>query len=233
MKTLRSFAALLLLTALSTSLWAGPNHSYRTDKARGWHHQEANYSQRSERRAANRTAFQARLAEKFDTDVCDPLIGGTPGLFGRCLSYCKAAELEVDLLERGADAEKLDRLAARKARVLADYNSIREASDPEMPCIQKRACPCWGGDYASTSFWTTRGAAHCDDNSSASVVFKSLSAGQSDNTVNIRAYSNPGVGTHFCSVSDQTSGAFSLQYVSETDAIFCGEQISATCSLLP
>jgi len=233
MKTLRSFAALLLLTALSTSLWAGHDRSARADKARGWHSIHADSSSRSERRAARRTALQTRLAEKLDADICDPLIGGTPGLFGRCLAYCKAAELEEVLLERGADTQKLERLAARKAKVLSDYNSRRQASDPQMPCIQQRACPCWGGDYASTSLWTTRGNARCDDNSTGTVLFKSLSAGQSDNTVNIRAYSNAGVGPHFCSVSDQPSGVFSLQYVSETDAIFCGEQISATCSLLP
>lgn len=236
MKTLIKFTTLLLLTVLSTSLWAGSDNSAGADKARSWHDRAASNSERqsrSERRAARRAARQERLAERLGTDVCDPLFGGTPGLFGMCLAYCKAGELEAVLLERGVDAQKLERLAARKDKVLSYYNSRRQASDPEMPCIQQNACPCWGQDQTSAAFWTARGTAQCGDTSADTVMFKSISAGQSDNTVNIRAYSNAGVGPHFCSLSDQTTGEFSLQQVSETDARFCGQQISATCSLLP
>jgi hypothetical protein len=151
----------------------------------------------------------------------------------RCLeARCKAGELEAVLLARGVDAQKLERVAARKDKVLSYYNSRRQASDPEMPCIQQTACPCWGADYTDASFWTAKGATQCDDTSADSVMFKSITAGQSNNTVNIRAYSNAGVGPHFCSLSDQATGEFSLQKVSETDARFCGLQISATCSLL-
>jgi hypothetical protein len=236
MKTLIKFATLLLLTVLSASLWADSDNSAGADKARGWHDRDARNSEhqsRSEGRAARRAARQEQLSERLGTDVCDPLFGGTPGLFGMCLAYCKAGELEAVLLERSVEAQKLERLAARKDKVLSYYNSRRQASDPEMPCIQQSACPCWGEDYTSAGFWTARGATQCDDMSADAVVFKSISAGQSDNTVNIRAYSNAGVGPHFCSLSDQVTGEFSLQHVSETDARFCGQQISATCSVLP
>jgi len=236
MKTLMKFTTLLLLTVLSASLWAGSNNSAGSDKARGWHDRDASNSDRqsrNERRAARRAARSERLRERLGTDVCNPLFGGTPGLFGMCLAYCKAGELETVLLERGVDARKLERLAARKDTVLSYYNSRRQASDPEMPCIQQTACPCWGDDYTSASFWSARGATQCGDDSADPVMFKSITAGQSNNTVNIRAYSNAGVGPHFCSLSDQTTDEFSLQQVSETDARFCGQQISATCSLLP
>lgn len=62
--------------------------------------------------------------------VCDVLIGATPGLFGLCNAYCEAQDLD--------DFDK----EPPRTKILANYNKKKQASDPDMPCIQT-PCPCW------------------------------------------------------------------------------------------
>lgn len=71
--------------------------------------------------------------------VCDALHGGTPGLYGLCVAYCEAQDL--DSFDKNPP----------NARILANYNKKKLAGDPDMPCIQV-PCPCWSdAELASIS----------------------------------------------------------------------------------
>ena len=66
--------------------------------------------------------------------VCDTLQGGTPGLYGLCVAYCEAQDLDIV-----GDKETPNN------KILANYNKKKLATDPDMPCIQV-PCPCWTQD---------------------------------------------------------------------------------------
>lgn len=63
--------------------------------------------------------------------VCDVLQGGTPGLYGLCVAYCEAQDLDLV-----GDKE------VPNTKILANYRKKMRAGDPDMPCI-KVPCPCW------------------------------------------------------------------------------------------
>lgn len=65
--------------------------------------------------------------------VCNVLQadGITPGLYGLCVAYCEAQDL--DLL---ADKDPPN------SKILGNYNKRKQVTDPDMPCIQT-PCPCW------------------------------------------------------------------------------------------
>lgn len=65
--------------------------------------------------------------------VCDPLIGGTPGLYGLCVAYCEAQDLDATPGTPSA------------TNILETYNKRRRAGDPDMPCL-RAPCPCWSED---------------------------------------------------------------------------------------
>jgi hypothetical protein len=62
--------------------------------------------------------------------VCDVLKGGTPGLYGLCVAYCEAQDL--DSFDKDPPNTK----------ILANYRNKRQTGDPDMPCV-KVPCPCW------------------------------------------------------------------------------------------
>lgn len=66
--------------------------------------------------------------------VCDVLQSGTPGLYGLCVAYCEAQDLDLV-----GDKETPNN------KILANYRKKMRAGDPDMPCIQV-PCPCWTAD---------------------------------------------------------------------------------------
>ncbi len=71
--------------------------------------------------------------------VCDGLKGATPGLYGLCVAYCEAQDLDT------FDKEPPN------TKILANYNKKKQAGDPDMPCV-KVPCPCWSdAELASIS----------------------------------------------------------------------------------
>ena len=72
--------------------------------------------------------------------VCDELKGGTPGLYGLCIAFCEAQDLDEVIQEAmagGVPGEK----------VLERYRAKSKAGDPDMPCIiSASACPCFNID---------------------------------------------------------------------------------------
>ena len=69
--------------------------------------------------------------------VCDVLAYHTPGLYGLCIAYCEAHD--VDLISPDGD---LDDLNVPNRKILENYRKKMEAGDPDMPCVQT-PCPCW------------------------------------------------------------------------------------------
>lgn len=73
-------------------------------------------------------------------DVCDPLFGATPGLFGLCNAYCEAQDCDFE-------AAHSAQCRAPNPRILINYQRKQQPGDPDMPCIQTvTACPCWTPD---------------------------------------------------------------------------------------
>lgn len=73
--------------------------------------------------------------------VCNVLQapGISPGLYGLCVAYCEAQDLD------SFDKEPPN------TKILGNYNRRKQASDPAMPCV-KPVCPCWtGAEMASIS----------------------------------------------------------------------------------
>lgn len=70
--------------------------------------------------------------------VCDVLQNGTPGLYGLCVAYCEAQDLDLV-----GDKETPNN------KILANYRKKMKAGDPDMPCIQV-PCPCWSADQLAT-----------------------------------------------------------------------------------
>lgn len=65
--------------------------------------------------------------------VCNVLQGGTPGLYGLCVAYCEAQDLD-----------SFDKQPPN-TKILANYRKKMQAGDPDMPCV-KVPCPCWSAD---------------------------------------------------------------------------------------
>lgn len=63
--------------------------------------------------------------------VCDELQGATPGLYGLCVAYCEAQDL--DSVTSGKTPSE---------KILANYRKKMRDGDPDMPCVQT-PCPCW------------------------------------------------------------------------------------------
>lgn len=78
--------------------------------------------------------------------VCDPLMDATKGLYGLCVAYCEAQDLD--------DIDK----EPANTKILENYRKKMNAGDPDMPCVQVE-CPCFTGDDLSAM--TGDGIASC------------------------------------------------------------------------
>ncbi len=65
--------------------------------------------------------------------VCDVLAGGTPGLYGLCVAYCEAQDLDT-----------MDK-APPNIKILENYRKKMKDGDPDMPCV-KSPCACWSDE---------------------------------------------------------------------------------------
>ena len=71
--------------------------------------------------------------------VCDVLHGGTPGLYGLCVAYCEAQDLDVINKE------------PPNTKILDNYRKKMKAGDPDMPCVHA-TCPCWTAEQAASIY---------------------------------------------------------------------------------
>jgi hypothetical protein len=86
---------------------------------------------------------QDQATQAPNTGVCDGLKapGTTRGLFGLCNAYCVA--LACPDATSGAAALSAQCKSA-SPQLLADYNRLKTATDPAMPCVKPPpGCPCW------------------------------------------------------------------------------------------
>ncbi|BAU48052.1 hypothetical protein SVA_1490 [Sulfurifustis variabilis] len=89
--------------------------------------------------------------------VCDVVKGGTPGLYGLCVAYCEAQDLDIV-----GDKE------APSNKILANYRKKMQAGDPDMPCV-KVPCPCWTeAELANIS--QSGGALSCGSTSTTAII---------------------------------------------------------------
>ena len=104
--------------------------------------------------------------------VCDPLIGSTPALYGLCIAYCEAQDLDaVDL-----SAPDVWKSAPNRA-ILDNYRSRMEPGDPDMPCLRPEpACPCWTEGELANAYPTTLASFQCatDDGTITNVSYGTI-----------------------------------------------------------
>lgn len=73
--------------------------------------------------------------------ICDDLVGATPGLYGLCVAFCEAQDLDEFNEEKPSSQ-----------RILTNYNKKKKAGDPDMPCVAIDTCPCWSPDDLVDTF---------------------------------------------------------------------------------
>jgi hypothetical protein len=76
-----------------------------------------------------------------EESVCDVLQSGTPGLYGLCIAYCEAQDLNHYHFD---DLENSKKYAPHR-RILENYRKKMQPGDMDMPCLAT-PCPCWDED---------------------------------------------------------------------------------------
>lgn len=89
--------------------------------------------------------------------VCNVVKGGTPGLYGLCVAYCEAQDLDIV-----GDKE------APSNKILANYRKKMQAGDPDMPCV-KVPCPCWT-DAELAGIVNSGGALSCGKTTTTALI---------------------------------------------------------------
>jgi hypothetical protein len=88
--------------------------------------------------------------------ACDELkTNATPGLYGLCVAYCEAQDLDTFEKE------------PTNSKILENYNKKKQAGDPDMPCV-KVPCPCWTD--AELAAFTSDGIAVCSNNTVSNIL---------------------------------------------------------------
>lgn len=143
--------------------------------------------------------------------VCDVVQGGTPGLYGLCVAYCEAQDL--DLI---GDKETPNN------KILANYRKKMRAGDPDMPCIQV-PCPCWTGEQLAN---VGASAAPTCTVSTTVAQARVLSSG-------ISQQATADLSANICRFVDTTTTPrTSLRFsISPEEAKSCYDQVVAKCSV--
>ena len=153
--------------------------------------------------------------------VCDVLQSGTPGLYGLCVAYCEAQDLNdinFDDLEGSIKS-------APHRRILTNYRKKMQPGDMDMPCLAAQ-CPCWEADELLNV-----GGSNVDANSSCNTV--PTTAGFFIQTTEPILPLEGGFGAIYsgdagaCSTRDINPGIF-LITAEEVDV--CAGQIAARCN---
>lgn len=78
--------------------------------------------------------------------VCDPLTaeGVSQGLYGLCLAFCEAQDIASEDYPITDEELAILQGTPPSGNILNAYNTLKIASDPDMPCIVVDSiCPCW------------------------------------------------------------------------------------------
>jgi hypothetical protein len=156
------------------------------------------------------------VAETADGDtpanegVCDILQGGTPGLYGLCVAYCEAQDLDLV-----GDKETPNN------KILANYRRKMNDGDPDMPCIQV-PCPCWTAEELAR-IGSSGGSLSCST-SSTTAVFRSSSP---------TLFATIDTSRPLCRYTDTTTDPrISRRFdgFSDAEAQSCYDQVVQTCT---
>lgn len=144
--------------------------------------------------------------------VCNVLQGGTPGLYGLCVAYCEAQDLDLV-----GDKE------TPNAKILANYRKKMQAGDPDMPCVQV-PCPCWSAEQLANVGATATPTC----NSTTSVAAVSLV----QPGIAQRAVAD--LSSNVCRFTDTTTTPrISVRFnITAEEAQSCYNQIASKCSAL-
>jgi hypothetical protein len=102
--------------------------------------------------------------------VCDELQSATPGLYGLCVAFCEAQDVEVFETD-GLDLLKHD---PANPKLLDVYNKKKQEGDPDMPCVKIEDpnlpdCPCWSQEELDKTFTRTASAGQRDSDQCFSI----------------------------------------------------------------
>ena len=143
--------------------------------------------------------------------VCDSLQGSTPGLYGLCVAYCEAQDLD------SFDKEPPN------AKILANYRKKMQAGDPDMPCVQT-PCACWSAEELGSI--TADGiAAACPSSSEKAQII--------DNAARTKfAEADANAGRERCRYIDLNAVPPTVrsQTITATEAAACLAQVQDACS---
>ena len=89
--------------------------------------------------------------------VCDVVKGKTPGLYGLCVAYCEAQDLDIV-----GDKETPNN------KILANYRAKMQTGDPDMPCVHV-PCPCWT-DAQLANVTNSGGALSCGQTTTTALI---------------------------------------------------------------
>lgn len=142
--------------------------------------------------------------------VCDQLKadGITKGLYGLCVAYCEAQDLDT------VDKEPPN------SKILGNYNKKKTVTDPAMPCIQV-PCPCWSADELD---------AMTEDGLASTCIVSGQTIQFVDNSPSLRfARSDQ---TSRCAYVDFNAAPPIVrnQNISTDDAVNCHTQLETACA---
>ncbi len=248
------FRILLAMTVLLLAVPAVADRDDRDDRRSAKAERKAErQAERAERRADRQRAKAERLAQRLErrqardrraegrakTNICDPVKGATPSLYGLCVSYCEARDIDDVVHNRGKRQISAEKIAQRKARVLERYNKRKTASDPDMPCVSQSVCPCWETSYTSSSFWLGKSSAPtCLSTDQPTIRSAELLSGpdaSAPDYASMQTFSASTDGVSFqnyCALTDMSQGISTFQEISDTDAMVCAMQVQSTCSVV-
>lgn len=142
--------------------------------------------------------------------VCNELQNRTPGLYGMCIAYCEAQDLDVV-----GDKETPNN------KILANYRKKMQPGDPDMPCIQV-PCPCWTeGQLANVG---ATAAPTCNVSLSSAMV-SLVQAGLAQRAV-------ADVSANVCRFTDTSTGTSVRFIITAEEAQSCYNQVFNKCSAL-
>jgi len=147
--------------------------------------------------------------------VCDVLKmdGITKGLYGLCVAYCEAQDLN--------DMNK----EPPSTRILANYNKKKQSGDPDMPCLEPPPnCPCWTPAELEAIF-ADGVSGMCNSTSNQTSFIDSNPVYQvAQGTVD-------GSSGSTCAFTDISIGESLFINISESDAVVCKTQVEAMCEI--
>ena len=146
--------------------------------------------------------------------VCDALQGGTGGLYGLCVAYCEAQDL--DAFEKEPP----------RTKILENYNRKKQAGDPDMPCLQI-PCPCWNdAELASIS---ADGNAFCEAGTDMLKITNTTS-GHARNSADATNTTGRGRCRYIDLTDPRTIRSFRI---TDEEATSCIAQVQQACDSLP